>query len=247
MDYLNKIITAFELHSVEQIRECFENDISPNQLYNGKPLIYELINMYSRGPAFRKCVKIFVDHGLEFEDKVLLSVLMDDSQQLDAQLKLNKDALLKKYSFDCTFTPLSEVSLLHICAEYNHLACAEVLVKHGADVNSKAGLDENGFGGHTPIFHTVNQDANKCIDVLKFLISKNADLSITVKGLVWGKGYEWETFIPSVNPISYAMMGLLRQFQRKEKDVYEVVTLLMKAKYGVEYHPANVPNKYLGN
>ncbi len=245
MDYLNKIITAFELHSEEEIRECFENGISPNQVIKGKPLIYDLINMYSRGPSFKKCIKMFVDYGLEFDDKVLLSVLLDDSSQLDTQLTSRKEALLKKYSFDCTFTPLYEVSLLHICAEYNHLACAEILVKHGADINSKAGLDNNGFGGHTPIFHTVNQNANKCIDVLNFLISKKADLTITVKGLVWGKGYEWETFIPSVNPISYAMMGLLRQFQRTEKQIYEVVSLLLKANYGIEYYPANIPNKYL--
>ena len=245
MDYLNKIITAFELHSEEEIRECFENGISPNQVIKGKPLIYDLINMYSRGPSFKKCIKMFVDYGLEFDDKVLLSVLLDDSSQLDTQLTSRKEALLKKYSFDCTFTPLYEVSLLHICAEYNHLACAEILVKHGADINSKGGLDNNGFGGHTPIFHTVNQNANKCIDVLNFLISKKADLTITVKGLVWGKGYEWETFIPSVNPISYAMMGLLRQFQRTEKQIYEVVSLLLKANYGIEYYPANIPNKYL--
>jgi ankyrin repeat protein len=216
-------------------------------MINGKPLIYDLINMYTRGPSFKKCVKAFVDYGLEFDDKVLLSVLLDDSNQLDIQLASRKDVLLKTYSFDCTFTPLYEVSLLHVCAEYNHLACAEILIKHGADINSKAGLDANGFGGHTPIFHTVNQDANKCIDVLNFLISKKADLALTVKGLVWGKGYEWETFIPSVNPISYAMMGLLRQFQRTEKQIYEVVSLLLKANYGIEYHPTNIPNKYLNN
>lgn len=245
MDYLKKIITAFELHSVQEIRECFENGISPNQVINGKPLIYDLINMYTRGPLFKTCIKTFVDYGLEFDDKVLLSVLLDDSAQLDTQLASDKAALLKKYSFDCAFTPLYEVSLLHICAEYNHLASAEVLVKHGADVNSKAGLDNNGFGGHTPIFHTVNQNSNKCIDVLNFLVSQRADLTLTVKGLIWGKGYEWETFIPAVNPISYAMMGLLRQFQRTEKQIYEVVSLLLKERYGIEYHPSNIPNKYL--
>ena len=245
MDYQQKIITAFELHSIEGIRECFENGIDPNQMINGKPLIYELINMYTRGPSFKKCIKTFVDYGLAFEDTILLSVLLDDPSLLDTQLNTNKNALTKKYSLDCTFTPLYEVSLLHICAEYNHLACAEILVKHGADINAKAGLDDHGFGGHTPIFHTVNQDANKCLDTMRYLISQKADLTLTVKGLVWGKGNEWETFIPAVNPISYAMMGLLRQFQRTEEQIYEVVSLLLKAKDGTDYHPGNIPNKYL--
>lgn len=245
MDYQQKMITAFELHSAEAIQECFENGISPNQVHKNKPLIYELINMYTRGPSFKKCIQTFVDYGVAFEDKVLLSVLLDDAASLDMQLATNKNALTKKYTFDCTFTSLYEVSLLHICAEYNHLACAKILVKHGADINSKAGLDEHGFGGHTPIFHTVNQHANKCMDVLNYLISQKADLTFTVKGLIWGKGYEWETFIPSVNPMSYAMMGLLRQFQRTEPQIYEVVSLILKAKDGTEYYPPNIPNKYL--
>jgi hypothetical protein len=245
MNYLQKIIIDFELHSVEGIRDCFENGIDPNEIVNGKPLIYDLINMYSRGPLFKECIKAFVDYGLNFNDKVLLSVLLDNATLLDEQLTADKNALTKKYSFECTFTPLYEVSLLHICAEYNHLSCAEILVKHGADINSKAGLDEDGFGGHTPIFHTVNQHANKCLDVLKYLLTQNANLDLTVPGLIWGKGYDWETFIPSVNPISYAMMGLLRQFQRTEQQIYEVVSLLLKAQYGIDYFPKNIPNKYL--
>jgi hypothetical protein len=247
MDYLGKIIIAFELHSVSEIEECFGHGIYPNQIYEGKPLIYMLINMYSRGPMFRKCVQAFVDHGLEFEDKALLSVLLDNAVALQEQIDGDKNVLTRKYTFDCTFTPLLNASLLHICAEYNHLACAEVLVKNGMDVNVKAGFDEYGFGGQTPVFHTVNQHANRCVDVLKYLIGQQADLSLTVKGLVWGKGYPWETFIPSVNPASYAMMGLLRQFQRTEQDIYEVVSLLLKAQYGIEYYPSNIPNKYLNS
>ena len=247
MDYLQKLVTDIELQSVDGIKECFENGINPNDYFKNKPLIYELITEYPRGPKFRECVKAFADYGLDFDDKILLSVLMDDSNSLDTQLTNNKDAVTNKYTFDCAFTPLYEVSLLHICAEYNHLECAKILVKHGADINSKAGTDENGFGGQTPIFHTVNQNSNKCIDAMNYLISQSADLTITVKGLVWGKGYQWETFVPAINPISYTMIGLLPQFQRTEKQIYEVVSILLKAAYDIDYKPSNVPNKYLNN
>lgn len=245
MDYLQKIIIDFELQSVEGIKECFENGISPNADLNDKPLIYELINQYPRGPKFKECVKAFVDHGLDFDDKVLLAVLLDDAASLAVQLRNDAGKIKNKYSFDCTFTPLFEASLLHICAEYNHLSCAKVLVEHGANVNEKAGIDEFGFGGQTPVFHTVNQNENRCMDVMNYLISQSADLKLTVTGLIWGKGYAWETFIPAVNPISYAMMGLLRQFQRKEELIYEVVSILLNAAYGIEYTPPNIPNLYL--
>lgn len=245
MDYLQKIIIDFELHDVEGIKTCFEHGVHPNLIFRGKPLIYELINMYARGPKFKACIKVFVDYGLEFEDKILLAVLLDDFVLLESELSENETAIHKKYSLDCTFTPLYEAALLHICAEYNHVDCAKVLVKHGMDVNVKAGFDEHGFGGHTPIFHTVNQHANVCFDMLTYLLEERADPTLTVKGLIWGKGYDWETYIPSVNPISYAMMGLLRQFQRTEIQIYEVVKLLQKKAFGIDYTPANVPNKYL--
>jgi hypothetical protein len=63
--------------------------------------------------------------------------------------------------------------------------------------------------------------------------------------LIWGKGYQWETLIPSVNPISYAMMGLLPQMHRNEIVISETVSLLLKAAYGIEYSLRNVPNAYL--
>ena len=114
MDYLQKIIGDFEIHSAEGIKECFENGVDPNQLYKGKPLIYEMINMYLRGPEFKNCIKVFIDFGLQFDDKVLLAVLLDDATSLDNLLTGNKKLLFKKYSLDCAFTPLYKASLLHI-------------------------------------------------------------------------------------------------------------------------------------
>jgi len=245
MDYLQKLVTDIELHSVEGIQECFENGISPNDHFKNRPLIYELLSEYPRGPQFKECVRVFVEYGLQFDDKILLAVLMDDPVALASLLDNDPNAMNNKYTLDCAFTPLFEASLLHICAEYNHLACAQTLVKYGADVNVRAGIDQYGFGGQTPIFHTVNQNANKCIDVMKYLVSQSADLVLTVKGLIWGKGYQWETFIPSVNPISYAMMGLLPQFNRKEQLIYEIVSTLLQAAYNIDYKPSNVPNGYL--
>jgi hypothetical protein len=198
-----------------------------------------------RSPQFKECVKIFVDYGLVFDDKALLSVLLDDASALEQQLKNNSELINKRYTLRCAFTPLYEATLLHICAEFNHVSCAKVLINCGADINAKAGIDENDFGGQTPIFHTVNQILNHSADMMDFLLSKYADLQITVKGLVWGKGYEWETFIPAINPISYAMMGLLPQMHRNEAVISKVVSKLLKAAYGIDYTPPNVPNKYL--
>jgi hypothetical protein len=245
MDYFQKLIGDIELHSVDGIRDCFTRGVNPNDQFRNEPLIYELTSEYTRSSRFKDCVKAFIDHGLVFEDKILLSVLADDATSLESFLASDKDAVNQHYTLRCAYTPLEKVTLLHICAEFNHVACAEVLVRHGADVNARAGFDENGFGGHTAVFQTVNQNSNQSIDMLNYLLSKNVDLKVTIAGLIWGKGYEWETFIPAVNPISYAMMGSLPQMHRGEITVSKTVSLLFKVAYGVDYIPKNVPCKYL--
>jgi hypothetical protein len=63
--------------------------------------------------------------------------------------------------------------------------------------------------------------------MLNYLLSQSADLQITI-GLIWGKGYEWGTLVPAVNPISYAIMGLLPQMHRNEIIISEIVTSCLK-------------------
>lgn len=245
LNYFEKIIGDIEEHSIEGIRECFAKGVSPNDYYNHQPLIFELTSEYLRSPRFKDCVKTFVDYGLVFEDKPLLSVLLDDAPSLNVQLQKNPDLVNNRYTLRSAFTPLRQATMLHICAEFNHVSCAEVLLKHGADVNAMAGTDEHGFGGQTPVFHTVNQIQNASADMLEFLLSNSADLHITLTGIIWGKGYEWETLVPAVNPISYAMMGLLPQMHRNEIIVSKTVMRLLEAAYGIDYAPTNVPNAYL--
>jgi ankyrin repeat protein len=241
-----QLSTAIELHSVDGIKRYFEEGGSPNDIDNNMPAFTLMVEMYTRTPKFHDCIKAFIEYGLNFDDKPLLAVLADDAGKLEELLSADPAHVSEaRVLFNNTYTPLTGGTLLHVCAEYNSIACAKILVKYGADVNAMAGVDEYGFGGHTPIFHTVNQNSNNSVDMLHFLLERSADLTITVKGLIWGKGYEWETFVPSVNPISYAMMGFLPQMHRDEKTVAQVVSLLMKHAYGISYTPPNVPNAYL--
>lgn len=245
MGLLEEIAIQIELHSVEGIRRCFAAGLNPNDKYKGRPLIEELLSEYTRSPRFSDCVKTFLNHGLEIDDPALLAVLTNDAALLEQYLHEDPDRINRRYSFRAAYTPIEEASLLHICAEFNLVACAEALLKYGADVNFTAGVDEDGFGGQTPIFHTVNQNSNQSSGMMDLLLSHSADLSITVPGLVWGKGYEWETLVPAVNPISYAMMGLLPQMHRDEKTIARIVSRLLKQRYGIDYHPQNIPNAYL--
>ncbi len=241
----NDIIELIELHHVEGIRQCFVNGLDPNSLHNNLPLLYELLSEYTRGPRFKDCVKAFVEFGLRFNDPALLATLLNDAAMLEEEIIKDQTIISKQISFRAAYTPLEEATLLHVCAEFNHVSCAEVLVKNGADVNAIAGADEYGFGAQTPIFHTVNQNNHQSKEMMHFLLDHGARLDITVKGIVWGKGYPWETLTPSVNPISYAMMGLLPQMHRSEQTINQVVSMLIKHQYNINYKAANIPNRYL--
>ncbi len=235
----------FETHNLEGIRRAFESGTDPNAVYRELPLLESLITMYTRSPRFSHCVRVFVEYGLKYHDEVLLSLLCDDATKLEKLIIGDPTVIQRTWSRILTYTPLLDGTALHICAEFDLLDCARILVAHGADVNARAGKDENGFGGQTPIFHTVNQNGNHSLRMMRFLLSQNASLDVRLKGIVWGKGFDWETFIPSVDPLSYAMMGLLPMMHRDEKAIAMNVSLLLKHKYGMDYHPPNVPCKYL--
>ena len=151
-DY-NQILYAIEVHSVEGIKHYFESGGNPNDiLTDGTPLFTLMVEMYTRTPRFKLCVKTFIDFGLVFEDKALLAVFVDDAEMLEELIKENPDLITKKFDlFKNTYTSLTGGTLLHFCAEYNALACAMILLNYGSDINAKTAIDENGFGGHTPI------------------------------------------------------------------------------------------------
>lgn len=245
MSILKEMAIHIELHATEGIRDCFARGADANALFKGEPLINELISEYTRGPRFKDCVRAFIENGVRFADKALLAVLADDVNELAVWLQQSPALVSKTYTLRTAYTPIYKASLLHICAEFNHVDCAMLLIKNGADVNAFAGVDENGFGGQTPIFHTVNQNGHHSAEMLHLLLEQKADLAITVQGLIWGKTYEWETLIAAVNPVSYAMMGLLPQMHRNEITISDTVALLIKHRYGIDYTPVNVPCAYL--
>ncbi|MCP9767552.1 ankyrin repeat domain-containing protein [Lacihabitans sp. LS3-19] len=245
MEQDSDILYKIEVHDADGLRESFRNGLDPNGVINGEALFLTMINMYMRSPRFKECISAFVENGLEFSDKLLISLLQDKAEDFEKFLDENPEKINQTYDFDCTFCPLYGASLLHICAEYNLIACAKALIAKGFDINTKAGIDENGFGRQTPIFHTVNQNLNQSKEMFELLMKHNVDLEITIPGLIWGKGYELETFVPSVNPISFALMGLLPQFHRKDSDIYWMISVMMKKRYEIDYLVNNIPNKYL--
>jgi len=238
---MNDLLIAFEYHSPERIREALRAGASATELIKGKTPMMSLIEMYTRSSAFADCVKVLLEAGASVGDPFLEAILLDDASGLD------RFDIGRRFHLECTYTSLHGVSALHVCAEYNSVSCARRLLELGLDVNTRADIDSEGLGGHTPLFHTVNSNRNYCRPMMELLVDAGADLSLRLDGLVWAGGFDWETVVYEVTPLSYAQCGLFRQFHRTEQDVYSNIEFLYRKKYGRAPIIRNVPNKYLAS
>ena len=241
-DYLG----AFEVHSLDGIREALAAGASPTEPIKGQTPIDNFIEGYLRSPRFADCLLLLMDAGAKISDPLVEALLLDDETKLQKHLDTaGKAELARRVTIPCAFTSCVGVTALHICAEFNSVRCGRVLIDSGADVNAKADVDADGFGGQTPIFHCVNSIRNYCRPMMELLVEAGADLDLRLKGLRWGVGADWETLLLDVTPLSYAQLGLLPQFHRREDDVYGNLGYLYRKRHGNELRVRNVPNQYL--
>src|SRR6185312_6903875 len=122
MSIESDFLEAFELHSPEAIRKSLAAGVSPTGLIDGKRPIDILIEMYTRSSNFAECLQVMLDAGATVGDPLLEALLLDD----DAALR--RTNLQRKLSPLCAYTSCRGVSALHICAEFNSLRCARVLI-----------------------------------------------------------------------------------------------------------------------
>lgn len=240
-----ELLIAFELHSVERIRALIDAGFDVRTPVDGKTPVTSLVEMYTRSDRFPECLRLLLDHGAVLDDPSVAPVLLDDVPMLAAAVEANPKLLEHRTSMASTFTPLVGASLLHVAAEYGHVNVARALLALGADVDARAEVDESGMNGHTPLFHTVNSNANRSEPLMRLLLEAGARADIRLAGITWGKGFEWETTCFDVTPISYAQLGLLPQMHRDERDVYANVRTLLKAAGRTVPPLENVPNRYL--
>jgi hypothetical protein len=239
------LIYAFETHSAQEIRAILDSGVDASKPIDGKSPINWLTEMYFRSDRFPDCLRLLLDHGAVLDDPILEPVLRDDAVALSAAIDADPALVERRTNMVSSFSPLHDATLLHVAAEYGNARAAKVLIDHGADVDAAAGIDEHGLNGHTPIFHTVCSLLDHSRPVMDLLLDGGARCDILLPGIVWGKGFEWETTCFDVTPISYCQFGLLPQVHRRESEIYANIERLMRAS-GRSLPPLqNVPNRYL--
>lgn len=138
-----------------------------------------LLMTYSRDPEGKhRCLELVERHSMKLPDTPVMAVHRGRIDLLERHFEQDPNLLARTFwlaeiyppelgcgpdlSYGLHGTPLDGTTLLHICVEFDELETARWLIDHGADVNARAAVDADGFGGHTPLFGCVVNDSYLC-------------------------------------------------------------------------------------
>lgn len=76
-------------------------------------------------------------------------------------------------------TPVDRGTLLHLAVYWDEIDMAEWLLDRGADPNARAGVDADGFGGHTPLFNCAVSQAGFWINYNRVRAPRPEDARFT--------------------------------------------------------------------
>jgi hypothetical protein len=125
----------------------------------------------SRNPeAKHQILEMYVQNGLRLPDTPVMALHRGRIDLLEEHLRRDPNLFSRTFSHEEIYppefgchdeilatqgTPLAGTTLLHLCADYDELEIARWLIERGMDVNERAGVNQDGFGGHTALFGTV--------------------------------------------------------------------------------------------
>ena len=157
-----------------------------------------VLGTYSRNPLGKHHIlEMFVRHGVPLPDTPPMAIHRGRLDLLEKHWRRDPQLLSRTFSHREMFppelgchddesrvmvgTPLGGSGLLNMCIEYDEMELASWMVDHGADVNLRARVDADGFGGHAPLFNTVvclGGGRHRHGEFAKLLLSHGADPSI---------------------------------------------------------------------
>lgn len=109
-------------------------------------------------------------------------------------------------------TPVAGTTLLHLSIDFDELEIFDWLLERGADVNAAAAIDEEGFGGHTPLYNAVVSQAystgrQRDAYMARRLLESGANIHMRVnlrKYLDWREEPGWY-IARNVTPLDWAV------------------------------------------
>ncbi|QNI36429.1 ankyrin repeat domain-containing protein [Edaphobacter albus] len=151
-----------------------------------------VLETYSRHPSGKHAIlKLFAERGYHLPDTPIMALHRGDIARLEQHLHRNPLMLERRFSLQeiypaecgCApnglsglhWTPINGTTLLHLAIDFREREIFEWLLMHGADVNARAMVDSDGFGGHTPLFNTVVGGPGSDATMARTLLERGAE------------------------------------------------------------------------
>jgi ankyrin repeat protein len=121
----------------------------------------------------------------QYDELGVIAAISGDSKEIGMLLDKDPSAIERRYpSLNIGATAgrmltLKGATLLHVAAEFGQVGIAKQLLEAGANIDARAATDPHGIGGQTPIFHAAAQGNDFGIDVVRLLLSRGADLTVS--------------------------------------------------------------------
>jgi len=138
-----------------------------------------ILQTYCRYPEGKhRCLDLVAAHGSELPDTPPMAMHRGRIDLLEELLRRDPGLLNRTFTHEEIYppalgchadhslalhgTPLAGTTLLHMCVDFDEIEIAHWLIERGANVNARAEIDGDGFGGHTPLFGCVVSQAYMC-------------------------------------------------------------------------------------
>jgi hypothetical protein len=130
-----------------------------------------VLQTYGRNPAGKHAIlDSLARRGYELPDTPMIAFHRGDVAALERHLRRDPSLLTHRFTLreiyppelGCAdgragmhWTPIDGTTLLHLSIDFYEREIFQWLLARGAEVDARASVDADGFGGHTPLFNTV--------------------------------------------------------------------------------------------
>lgn len=135
-----------------------------------------VLETYSRRPEGKhEILRRFKARGYKWPDTAMMAFHCGDLELLKRHFQKDANLLNKRFSYREIYppelgcaddgrsglhgTPVDGTTLLHLAIDFDEREIFDWLIQQGSDVNASAVIDQEGFGGHTPLFNAIVSDA----------------------------------------------------------------------------------------
>jgi ankyrin repeat protein len=130
------------------------------------------LETYSRNPKGKhEILEVFAQRGYDLPDTPIMAFHRGNISELEKHFRREPRLIERRFPLreiyppECGcandgrsgmhWTPIDGATLLHLAIDFRECEILDWLLSHGADVNARAATDQDGFGGHTPLFNAV--------------------------------------------------------------------------------------------